>query len=119
MKKLPFRKSLRFIGPDFIVTVGYIDPGNWATNIEGESKFGYQLLWVIILSTFMLIIIQQMAAKLGIAIRKSLAVNIRENFSFPVSSFMGITRLCNSFCFSKKSAGVAENFNLPAPNVLT
>jgi manganese transport protein len=91
MKKLPFRKLLRFLGPGFIVTVGFIDPGNWATNIEGGSKFGYQLLWVITLSTFMLIIIQHMAAKLGIATGKSLAVNIRENFSPPISAILGLT----------------------------
>lgn len=91
MKKPPFGKLLRFLGPGFIVTVGFIDPGNWATNIEGGSKFGYQLLWVITLSTFMLIIIQHMAAKLGIATGKSLAVNIRENFSPPVSFFLGVT----------------------------
>ena len=91
MKKLPFRKLLRFLGPGFIVTVGFIDPGNWATNIEGGSKYGYQLLWVITLSTFMLIMIQHMAAKLGIATGKSLAVNIRENFSSPVSFFLGLT----------------------------
>lgn len=91
MEKIPFRKLLRFLGPGFIVTVGFIDPGNWATNIEGGSKFGYQLLWVITLSTFMLIIIQHMAARLGIATGKSLAVNIRENFSPPVSFFLGLT----------------------------
>ena len=91
MRNFPFRKLLRFLGPGFIVTVGFIDPGNWATNIEGGSKFGYQLLWVITLSTIMLIVIQHMAAKLGIATGKSLAVNIRENFSAPVSFFLGIT----------------------------
>ncbi|MCF7816710.1 MAG: Nramp family divalent metal transporter [Kiritimatiellales bacterium] len=73
------------------MTVGFIDPGNWATNIEGGSKFGYQLLWVITLSTCMLIVIQHMAAKLGIATGKSLAVNIRENFSAPVSTMLGLT----------------------------
>ncbi len=91
MKNIPFRKLLSFLGPGFIVTVGFIDPGNWATNIEGGSKFGYQLLWVITLSTIMLIVIQHMAAKLGIATGKSLAVNIRENFSTPISYFLGIT----------------------------
>ncbi len=88
---LPYRKLLRFLGPGFIVTVGFIDPGNWATNIEGGSKYGYQLLWVITLSTFMLIIIQHMAAKLGIATGKSLAVNIREKFAAPISFFLGLT----------------------------
>ncbi|MBU2647629.1 Nramp family divalent metal transporter [bacterium] len=91
MKNIPFKKLLRFLGPGFIVTVGFIDPGNWATNIEGGSKFGYQLLWVITLSTMMLVVIQHMAAKLGIATGKSLAVNIRENFSSPVSFFLGVT----------------------------
>ncbi len=87
----PFRTMLRFLGPGFLVTVGFIDPGNWATNLEGGSKFGYDLLWVITLSTIMLIIIQHMSAKLGIATGKSLAVNIRDNFSRPVSFFLGIT----------------------------
>jgi manganese transport protein len=73
------------------VTVGFIDPGNWATNIEGGSRFGYQLLWVITLSTIMLIVIQHMAAKLGIATGKSLAVNIRENFPLPLAGFLGVT----------------------------
>jgi manganese transport protein len=90
-EKLPFKTLLSFMGPGFIVTVGFIDPGNWATNIEGGSKFGYELLWVITLSTLMLIVIQNMAAKLGIATGKSLAVNIRERFSVPVSAFLGLT----------------------------
>ena len=90
-KSMPFRTILRFLGPGFLVTVGFIDPGNWATNIEGGSKYGYDLLWVITLSTIMLIVIQHMAAKLGIATGKSLAVNIRDNFPRPVVFFLGIT----------------------------
>lgn len=89
--KFPFRTFLSFLGPGFLVTVGFIDPGNWATNIEGGSKFGYKLLWVITLSTIMLIVIQHMAAKLGIATGKSLAVNIRERFSAPVAMMLGTT----------------------------
>lgn len=90
-KKLPFKTILRFLGPGFLITVGFIDPGNWATNIEGGSKYGYDLLWVITLSTIMLIIIQHMSAKLGIATGKSLAVNIRDNFPRPVAYFLGVT----------------------------
>lgn len=90
-KNFPFKTLFSFLGPGFLVTVGFIDPGNWATNIEGGSKFGYQLLWVITLSTLMLIVIQSMAAKLGIATGKSLAANIRERFSPPVSAFLGLT----------------------------
>ena len=90
-KKFPLKTFLSFLGPGFLITVGFIDPGNWATNIEGGSKFGYELLWVITLSTVMLIVIQNMAAKLGIATGKSLAVNIRERFSRPISAFLGLT----------------------------
>jgi manganese transport protein len=90
-KEFPLKTLLSFLGPGFLITVGFIDPGNWATNIEGGSKFGYELLWVITLSTIMLIVIQHMAAKLGIATGKSLAVNIRERFSRPVSAFLGLT----------------------------
>lgn len=90
-KKFPLKTLLSFLGPGFLVTVGFIDPGNWATNMEGGSRFGYELLWVITLSTIMLIVIQNMAAKLGIATGKSLAVNIRERFSRPVSALLGLT----------------------------
>ena len=90
-KHIPLKTLLTFLGPGFLVTVGFIDPGNWATNIEGGSRFGYQLLWVITLSTIMLIVIQHMAAKLGIATGKSLAVNIRENFPLPLAGFLGFT----------------------------
>jgi manganese transport protein len=89
--KKRFKTILAFLGPGFLVTVGFIDPGNWATNIEGGSRFGYSLLWVISLSTLMLIVVQNMAAKLGIATGKSLAVNIREGFPRPVSFFLGIS----------------------------
>lgn len=90
-KGFPLKTLLSFLGPGFLVTVGFIDPGNWATNIEGGSKFGYELLWVITLSTLMLIVIQNMAARLGIVTGKSLAVNMRERFSRPVSAFFGLT----------------------------
>ena len=85
------KKVFSFLGPGFLVTVGFIDPGNWATNIEGGSRFGYSLLWVITLSTLMLMVVQQSAAKLGIATGKSLAVNIREHLPRPVAVVVGVT----------------------------
>ncbi|TLU82759.1 MAG: hypothetical protein FDX30_06630 [Chlorobium sp.] len=90
-KGFPLKTLLGFLGPGFLVTVGFIDPGNWATNIEGGSRYGYKLLWVVTLGTVMLVLIQHMAAKLGIATGKSLAVNIRDFFPKPVSAFIGIT----------------------------
>jgi len=82
---------LRYLGPGFLVTVGFIDPGNWATNIAGGAEFGYDLLWVITLSTLMLIVIQNMAAKLGIATGNSLAVNIKNHFNKSISIITGVT----------------------------
>lgn len=82
---------LRYLGPGFIITIGFIDPGNWATNIEGGSQFNYSLLWVITLGTFMLIVYQNLAAKLGIITGKSLAKNIRSNYSRALSNFLGVT----------------------------
>lgn len=90
-KNINLKKILSFLGPGFLVTVGFIDPGNWATNIAGGSYFGYSLLWVITLSTLILLVVQNMAAKIGIATGKSLASNIRDEFSKPVASFLGIT----------------------------
>ena len=61
------RQLLKFLGPAFVVSVAYIDPGNFATNISGGSKFGYTLIWVILFSNLMAIFLQIMSAKLGIA----------------------------------------------------
>ena len=58
---------LKYIGPGLLVTVGFIDPGNWASNVAAGSDYGYKLLWMVTLSTFMLIILQHNAAHLGIA----------------------------------------------------
>ncbi|MDZ7548872.1 Nramp family divalent metal transporter, partial [Clostridium perfringens] len=60
------KEFLKYIGPGILVTVGFIDPGNWASNIAAGSTFGYKLLWIVTLSTIMLIILQQNAAHLGI-----------------------------------------------------
>jgi len=90
-EKRLFKSLFRYLGPGFLVTVGFIDPGNWATNIAGGAKFGYDLLWVITLSTLILIVIQNMAARLGIATGKSLAVNIKNHFSNPISIIIGTT----------------------------
>src|SRR5512138_2625829 len=60
-------KMLPFLGPAFIASVAYMDPGNFATNIQGGAKFGYQLLWVIVASNLMAMLIQSLSAKLGIA----------------------------------------------------
>lgn len=90
-RAISLRKALPFMGPAFLVSVGYIDPGNWATNIQGGADFGYMLLWVLLLSNGMAILLQVLAAKLGVATGKSLAENCRTHFSKPVSRFLWVT----------------------------
>jgi len=75
----------RYFGPAFVASVAYIDPGNFATNIEGGAKFGYSLLWVLLWSNAMAILIQYLSAKLGIATGRTLPQNCRAAFSRPVN----------------------------------
>jgi manganese transport protein len=74
-----FRQALGYLGPGFFVTVGFIDPGNWAANIAAGSDFGYQLLWVVTLSTLVLILWQHMSAHLGIVTGKCLAEMVHDH----------------------------------------
>ncbi|MDH8001280.1 Nramp family divalent metal transporter [Bacillus cereus] len=80
-----FKRLLPFLGPAFIAAIAYIDPGNFATNIAGGSKYGYLLLWVVLVSNLMAILIQSMSAKLGIATGKNLPEVARQQFPKPVS----------------------------------
>jgi manganese transport protein len=83
-KKGFFARLLPFMGPAFIASVAYMDPGNFATNIQGGAKFGYTLLWVIVASNLMAMLIQSLSAKLGIASGFNLAEQCRNNFPRPV-----------------------------------
>src|SRR5215813_14693564 len=62
-----WRRLFAFAGPAFLVSVGYMDPGNWATDLEGGSRFGYSLLWVLLLANLMALLLQYLSAKLGLA----------------------------------------------------
>ena len=74
-----------FAGPGYLVAVGYMDPGNWATDIGGGSQFGYALLSVVILSSLLAIFVQAFSAKLGIATGRDLAEACREPYPRPVA----------------------------------
>jgi manganese transport protein len=76
-----WKKAARFAGPGLLVSVGYMDPGNWATDIEAGSRFGYRLLFVVLLSSLAAILLQCLAARLGIATRKDLARLSSERYS--------------------------------------
>ena len=80
-----WRKAMAFAGPGYLVAVGYMDPGNWATDLAGGSQFGYTLLSVILLSNLMAILLQGLAAKLGIVSGRDLAQACRDHYSRPVS----------------------------------
>src|SRR5882724_6654942 len=79
------RKLLAFAGPGFLVAVGYMDPGNWATDLAAGAKFNYSLLFVIMLSNLMAILLQSLSIKLGVATGRDLAQACRDHFSRPVT----------------------------------
>src|SRR6266508_1857188 len=90
-KELSFwRKMLAFSGPGYLVAVGYMDPGNWATDLACGSRFGYTLLSVILISNLMAILLQSLCAKLGIVTGRDLAQACRDHYSRPVSNCLWV-----------------------------
>lgn len=83
-----WKRLLAFGGPAYLISVGYMDPGNWATDLEGGARFGYQLLWVLVLSNLMAILLQTLSARLGIVARRDLAQACREAYPRPVASIL-------------------------------
>ncbi len=84
------RKMLAFIGPGLMVAVGYMDPGNWATDLAGGAKYGYILLSVILISNFIAILLQHLSLKLGIVTERDLAQACRDHYSKPVSFMLWV-----------------------------
>ncbi|MDB6147286.1 MAG: Manganese transport protein mntH [Spartobacteria bacterium] len=108
-----FRKLLAFAGPGFLVAVGYMDPGNWATDLAGGSKYNYTLLSVIMLSNLMAILLQALSLKLGIVTGRDLAQACRDHFSRPVSFFLWIIcELAIAACDLAEIIGSAIALNL-------
>src|SRR6201995_5839200 len=85
-----WRRLLAFAGPAYLVSVGYMDPGNWATDLEGGARFGYKLLWVLVLSNLMAILLQTLSARLGIVAGRDLAQACRESYSKPVCNALWV-----------------------------
>src|SRR4051812_4857627 len=75
-----WRKVLAFMGPAYLVSVGYMDPGNWATDIAGGSQFGYRLIWVLLMSNLIALLLQSLSARLGVVLGKDLAQASRETY---------------------------------------
>jgi manganese transport protein len=85
-----WQKALAYAGPGYLVAVGYMDPGNWATDLAGGARFGYTLLSVILLSNLIAILLQGLSAKLGIVTGRDLAQACRDHYSRPVSLFLWV-----------------------------
>src|SRR5438874_276390 len=108
-----WRKMFAFAGPGYLVAVGYMDPGNWATDLAGGARYGYALLSVIMLSNLMAILLQALSARLGIASGRDLAQACRDSFSWPVTVFLWI--LCEiaiAACDLAEVIGAAIALNL-------
>ncbi len=108
-----WRKILAFTGPGFLVAVGYMDPGNWATDIAGGAQFGYTLLSVILISNFLAILLQYLSLKLGIVTGRDLAQACRDRFSRPVAVFLWvICEIAITACDLAEVIGSAIALNL-------
>src|ERR1700686_5180876 len=106
-------KLFAFAGPGYLVAVGYMDPGNWATDLAGGARYGYMLLSVIMLSNLMAILLQALAAGLGIASGRDLAQACRDSYSRPTT--VGVWILCEiaiAACDLAEVLGAAIALNL-------
>ncbi|MGX5817566.1 Nramp family divalent metal transporter [Chitinophaga lutea] len=88
--KSTWRRILAFFGPAYLVSVGYMDPGNWATDLAGGSRYGYTLLWVLLMSNIMALLLQSLSARLGIVRGRDLAQANRETYPAPVNFMLYI-----------------------------
>jgi manganese transport protein len=118
--KSTWRKMIAFAGPGYLVAVGYMDPGNWATDLAGGSQFGYTLLSVILLSNLMAVLLQGLSSKLGIVTGRDLAQACRDHYSKPVSFVLWVLcELAIAACDLAEVIGtaIALNllFNIPLP----
>lgn len=108
-----WRKLLAFAGPGLMVAVGYMDPGNWATDLAGGARFGYTLLSVILISNLMAILLQHLSLKLGIVSGRDLAQACRDHYSRPVSLFLWvICEIAIAACDLAEVIGSAIALNL-------
>lgn len=89
-KKIGWKQAFAFFGPAYLVSVGYMDPGNWATDLAGGSKFGYTLIWVLLMSNLMALLLQSLSARLGIVRGRDLAQANRETYPRPVNFLLYI-----------------------------
>ncbi len=113
-----FRKLLAFFGPAYMISVGYMDPGNWATDIAGGSKFGYSLLWVLVMSNVIALLLQSHCVRLGVVSGKDLAQASRENYPKFVNFFLYIlAEIAIAACDLAEVIGMAIGLHLLFPSI--
>jgi len=112
-KKSIFKKILAFFGPAYLISVGYMDPGNWATDLAGGSQFGYSLLWVLLMSNLMALLLQSLSARLGIVTQRDLAQASRETYSPFVNYILYfLAEIAIAACDLAEVLGMAIGLNL-------
>ena len=89
-KLIGWRRIFSFFGPAYLISVGYMDPGNWATDLAGGSKFGYALIWILLMSNLMALLLQSLSARLGIVRGRDLAQANREAYPRPANFMLWI-----------------------------
>jgi manganese transport protein len=108
-----WRRMFAFAGPAYLVSVGYMDPGNWATDLEGGARFGYRLLWVLVMSNAMAILLQTLSARLGIVSGRDLAQACRETYPRPINlALWGLCEIAIAACDLAEVLGAAIGLNL-------
>src|SRR5271157_1010382 len=108
-----WRRMFAFAGPAYLVSVGYMDPGNWATDLEGGARFGYRLLWVLVMSNAMAILLQTLSARLGIVSGRDLAQACRETYPRRVNlALWGLCEIAIAACDLAEVLGAAIALNL-------
>jgi manganese transport protein len=116
--KRGFRRILAFLGPAYMISVGYMDPGNWATDIAGGSQFGYSLIWVLIMSNLIALLLQGHCARLGVVTGKDLAQASRESYPPIVNLFLyGLAEIAIAACDLAEVIGMAIGIHLLFPSV--
>lgn len=117
-KTSSWRRLLAFIGPAYMISVGYMDPGNWATDIAGGSKFGYSLLWVLLMSNLIALLLQSHCVRLGIVTGKDLAQASRENYPRLINFFLYLlAEIAIAACDLAEVIGMAIGIHLLFPGV--
>jgi len=112
-RRSPWRKVLSFFGPAYLVSVGYMDPGNWATDLAGGSKFGYKLIWVLLMSNLMALLLQSLSSRLGIVRGRDLAQANRETYPRPVNLMLyALAEVAIAACDLAEVLGMAIGIQL-------